>query len=208
MGSRSMSPDQVSVPILVLLLPGFGLGGFRPVLQKADVDRVSVTAAASPGSLIHRDIPDSPDTHTPDQDDIPDHHDTQDDIRRVVRKRKVTRPRPGSNGIAIILENFDKPTLWDLLVNKKKRVGAVVLVNGKPAVIRKRKVGTSDKDDVPPKDLKKVKNGKLRKKQRVVNKGKKLSASENQRTVENIYATKKPQLKRKRILRKRLNNVL
>ena len=165
------------------------------------MDRVSVTVAASPRSLIHRDT-----TAIPDQDDIPGHRGTQDEIRRVVRMRKVTRP--GRNGIAIILENFDKPTLWDLLVNKKKRVGAVVLVNGKPAVIRKRKVGTSDKDDVPPKDFKKVKNGKLRKKQRVVNKGKKLSASENRRTVENIYATKKPQLKRKRILRKRLNNVL
>merc|ERR1712154_172447 len=200
MGSRSMSPDKISAPILVLLLPGFGLGGFRPVLQKADVDRVFVTVAASPGSLIYPDIPHHRDTTT----DIPG--GTQDDIRRVVRRRKVTRP--GSNGIAIILENFDKPTLWDLLVNKKKRVGAVVLVNGKPAVIKKRRVGSSDEDDVPPKDFRKVKNGKIRKKQRVriVNKGK--SVKEKPKTVEYINATKKPQLKRKRILRKRLNNVL
>merc|ERR1712032_928913 len=127
MGSRSMSLEQVSISaILILLLPALGLCGYRPVLPKEDVDRVSVTLPASP-RVILRDTP-------------RDNHD-KDDGRRVVRRRRV-------NDIAIILENFDKPTLRSLLINKEKRVGDVILVNGKPAIIRKRRVGPSDEDDI------------------------------------------------------------
>ena len=44
------------------------------------------------------------------------------------------------NDNVIIVENFDKPTLSDLLERKAKKVGEVVLVNGKPAIIKKRKL--------------------------------------------------------------------
>merc|ERR1719367_1061931 len=132
-----MSLEQVSLPsILILLLPGLGLGGYRPVLPKEDVDRVSVTLPASP-RVILRDTP----------RDIQDKK--QDDVRRVVRRRRI-------NDIAIILENFDKPTLRSLLINKERRVGDVILVNGKPAIIRKRRVGASDEGDIVPDDLIKV----------------------------------------------------
>ena len=39
------------------------------------------------------------------------------------------------------LENFDKRTIKELLEKKEKKVGDVVLVDGKPAVIRKRILG-------------------------------------------------------------------
>ena len=43
----------------------------------------------------------------------------------------------------IIVENFDKLTLSELLERKEKKVGEVVLVNGKPAIIKKRKLGNA-----------------------------------------------------------------
>ena len=57
--------------------------------------------------------------------------------RRLVRRRKVTRGGDSDN--VIILQNYDKSALWTLLGNKEMKVGEVVLVNGKPAVIKKRK---------------------------------------------------------------------
>ena len=57
--------------------------------------------------------------------------------RRMVRRRKVTRGGDSDN--VIILQNYDKSALWTLLGNKEMKVGEVVLVNGKPAVIKKRK---------------------------------------------------------------------
>merc|ERR1712032_1030478 len=190
MGSRSMSLEQASIPaILILLLPGLGLCGYRPVLPKEDVDRVSVTLPASP-RVILRDTPRD-----------------KDDGRRVVRRRRV-------NDIAIILENFDKPTLRSLLINKEKRVGDVILVNGKPAIIRKRRVGPSDEDDIASDHLLKVKKtdvfgGKPQRKKlrvRIVNKG--TSLREKVIKAKKNRATKKPQLKRRKMLRKRLNFVL
>ena len=57
--------------------------------------------------------------------------------RRLVRRRKVSRG--GNSDNVIIVQNYDKSALWTLLGNKEMRVGEVVLVNGKPAVIKKRK---------------------------------------------------------------------
>ena len=57
--------------------------------------------------------------------------------RRMVRRRKVTRGGDSDN--VIIVQNYDKSALWTLLGNKEMKVGEVVLVNGKPAVIKKRK---------------------------------------------------------------------
>ena len=162
-------------------------------ISPSDVDRVSVTLPAST-RVILRDTP-------------RDNHDKkQDDGRRVVRRRRI-------NDIAIILENFDKPTLRSLLINKERRVGDVILVNGKPAIIRKRRVGTSDEDDIASDYLLKGKKtnvfagGKPQRKLRVriVNKGESLRGKV--RKVEKSRATKKPQLKRRKLLRKRLNSV-
>ena len=158
----------------------------------SDVDRVSVTLPASP-RVILRDTP---------------RDKKQDDGRRVVRRRRI-------NDIAIILENFDKPTLRSLLINKERRVGDVILVNGKPAIIRKRRVGASDEDDIASDHLLKVKKtnvfgGKPQRKLRVriVNKNKGTSLREKVIKAEKSRATKKPQLKRRKMLRKRLNFVL
>ena len=41
--------------------------------------------------------------------------------------------------VALTLENFDKETIKEVLENKEKKVGEVVLVEGRPAVIKKRK---------------------------------------------------------------------
>merc|ERR1719312_559612 len=41
--------------------------------------------------------------------------------------------------VALTLENFDKETIKEVLENKEKKVGDVVLVEGRPAVIKKRK---------------------------------------------------------------------
>ena len=158
----------------------------------SDVDRVSVTLPASP-RVILRDTRDK----------------KQDDGRRVVRRRRI-------NDIAIILENFDKPTLRSLLINKERRVGDVILVNGKPAIIRKRRVGASDEDDIASDHLLKVKKtdvfgGKPQRKKlrvRIVNKNKGTSLREKVIKAEKSRATKKPQLKRRKMLRKRLNFVL
>ena len=57
--------------------------------------------------------------------------------RRLVRRRKVSRGGDSDN--VIIVQNYDKSALWTLLGNKEMKVGEVVLVNGKPAVIKKRK---------------------------------------------------------------------
>merc|ERR1712183_538859 len=54
--------------------------------------------------------------------------------RRMVRRRKVSRGGDSDN--VIIVQNYDKSALWTLLGNKEMRVGEVVLVNGKPAVIK------------------------------------------------------------------------
>ena len=154
------------------------------------MDRVSVTLAASP-RLILRDTP-------------RDNRDKkQDDGRRVVRRRRI-------NDIAVILENFDKPTLRSLLINKERRVGEVILVNGKPAIIRKRRVGSSEEDDIVSDDLKKtsVVGGKPQRKLRVRLVNKEASLRGKVRKAEKSIATKKPQLKRRKILRKRLNSVL
>ena len=158
------------------------------------MDRVSVTLAASP-RLILRDTP-------------RDNRDKkQDDGRRVVRRRRI-------NDIAVILENFDKPTLRSLLINKERRVGEVILVNGKPAIIRKRRVGPSEEDDIVSDDLVKVKKtsvggvGKPQRKLRVRLVNKEASLRGKVRKAEKSIATKKPQLKRRKILRKRLNSVL
>ena len=45
----------------------------------------------------------------------------------------------GDSDNVIIVQNYDKSALWTLLGNKEMKVGEVVLVNGKPAVIKKRK---------------------------------------------------------------------
>ena len=157
------------------------------------MDRVSVTLAASP-RVILRDTP-------------RDNRDKkQDDGRRMVRRRRI-------NDIAVILENFDKPTLRSLLINKERRVGEVILVNGKPAIIRKRRVGSSEEDDIVSDDLVKVKKtsvggGKPQRKLRVRLVNKEASLRGKVRKAEKSIATKKPQLKRRKILRKRLNSVL
>ena len=57
--------------------------------------------------------------------------------RRLVRRRKVSRGGDSDN--VVIVQNYDKSALWTLLGNKEMKVGEVVLVNGKPAVIKKRK---------------------------------------------------------------------
>ena len=49
--------------------------------------------------------------------------------------------RKGSESLISILENFDKETLKELLENKEKKVGQVVLVEGRPAVIKRRIAG-------------------------------------------------------------------
>ena len=160
----------------------------------SDVDRASVTLPASPRVIL--------------RDTLRDNRDKmRDDGRRVVRRRRI-------NDIAVILENFDKPTLRSLLINKERRVGQVILVNGKPAIIRKRKVGPKDEDDIASDDLVKEKKassvgGKPQKKLRVrfVNKEARLRLGKV-RKAEKSIATKKPQLKRRKILRKRLNSVL
>ena len=159
------------------------------------MDRVSATLPASP-RVILRDTP---------RETLRDNRDKkQDDGRRIVRRRRI-------NDIAVILENFDKPTLRSLLINKERRVGEVILVNGKPAIIRKRRVGPSEEDDIVPDDLIKVREtnvGRPHRKLRVRIVNKEASLRGKVRKAEKSIATKKPQLKRRKILRKRLNSVL
>jgi len=44
----------------------------------------------------------------------------------------------GNDLLSLVLENFDKVTIKELLDNKEKKVGDVVLVEGRPAVIKRR----------------------------------------------------------------------
>ena len=43
-----------------------------------------------------------------------------------------------ANNNFVVLENYEKDILNEMLARKAKKVGEVVLVNGKPAIIRKR----------------------------------------------------------------------
>merc|ERR1712106_676956 len=47
----------------------------------------------------------------------------------------------GNDLLSLVLENFDKMKIKELLENKEKKVGEVVLVEGRPAVIKKRIAG-------------------------------------------------------------------
>ena len=53
---------------------------------------------------------------------------------RAVKKVRKTRISDNS----VVLENYDTKTLNTMLERKAKQVGDVVLVNGKPAIIKKR----------------------------------------------------------------------
>ena len=55
---------------------------------------------------------------------------------KIIRRRKVTH----DNDNVIIVKNFDKDAINQLLEDKEMKVGEVVLVNGKPAIIKKRKM--------------------------------------------------------------------
>merc|ERR1719411_2004525 len=48
------------------------------------------------------------------------------------------RQRALANKNFVVLENYDKDILNKMLARKAKKVGDVVLVNGKPAIIKKR----------------------------------------------------------------------
>ena len=61
----------------------------------------------------------------------------------------------------LTLENFDKKTIKELLEKKEKKVGDVVLVDGKPAVIRKRILGWARDGEMNTKKKIKVQNPKL-----------------------------------------------
>ena len=56
--------------------------------------------------------------------------------------QKIRMARPRQRGLAnknfVVLENYDKDILNKMLARKAKKVGDVVLVNGKPAIIKKR----------------------------------------------------------------------
>ena len=56
--------------------------------------------------------------------------------------RKIRKVRPRERALAnnnfVVLENFEKDILNKMLARKGKKVGDVVLVNGKPAIIKKR----------------------------------------------------------------------
>ena len=78
------------------------------------------------------------------------------------------------NDNVIIVENFDKPTLSDLLERKAKKVGEVVLVDGKPAIIKKRKLdkilqGSETKSMyiLPTKNLQKIRIRRIEQKKKV-----------------------------------------
>ena len=92
--------------------------------------------------------------------------------RRVVRRRKVNDDKSRVNDNVIIVENFDKSTLSDLLDRKEKKVGEVVLVNGKPAIIKKRKVDKilevlEPKSILPSKNLQKIRVRRIGQKKKV-----------------------------------------
>ena len=56
--------------------------------------------------------------------------------------KKIRRARPRERAVAnnnfVVLENFEADILNKMLARKAKKVGDVVLVNGKPAIIKKR----------------------------------------------------------------------
>ena len=57
----------------------------------------------------------------------------------ALQRTRKARPRQGALGNNfVVLENFDKDILNKMLARKAKKVGDVVLVNGKPAIIKKR----------------------------------------------------------------------
>ena len=65
--------------------------------------------------------------------------DKSDRVRtKIIRRRKVSH----DNDNVIIVKNFDKDAINQLLEDKEMKVGEVVLVNGKPAIIKKRKMIT------------------------------------------------------------------
>ena len=66
-------------------------------------------------------------------------------LKRVRKNRKDDKTE--------VLENYDKDTLRTMLERRAKQVGDVVLVNGKPAIIKKR-----------PVRIPKVKNQNIKKK--------------------------------------------
>jgi len=77
---------------------------------------------------------------------------------RVIRRRKVNH----ENENVTVLDNYDKMTIKILLLNKTMKVGEVVLVNGKPALIKRRRKSSindlpslSVKDKVKPSTKKK-----------------------------------------------------
>ena len=123
--------------------------------------------------------------------------------RRLVRRRKVTRGGDSDN--VIILQNYDKSALWTLLGNKEMKVGEVVLVNGKPAVIKKRKsdskkhlfnkMMTNERSHL--KNLQKI---------RVKNiKGENIENSEKEKNVRKVkIRTTQPRALKKKVSRRRL----
>merc|ERR1711862_254859 len=117
MGSLNMSLNQIATYTLLLLFPGFGL---HP-------EGVSGHSSGVTVSKLGNNPPRS--SHLSG--------------RRVVRRRKVNHDKTRDNDNVIIVENFDKLTLSELLERKEKKVGEVVLVNGKPAIIKKRKLGNA-----------------------------------------------------------------
>ena len=50
--------------------------------------------------------------------------------------KRVRKTRINDN--SVVLENYDKETLRTMLERRAKQVGDVVLVNGKPAIIKRR----------------------------------------------------------------------
>ena len=56
--------------------------------------------------------------------------------RRIVRNKLFNETKKH-------LENFEKEDLRKILKNKGKRVGEVVLVDGRPALIKKRGIGNN-----------------------------------------------------------------
>ena len=58
----------------------------------------------------------------------------------ALQKIRKARTRQGAlaNRNFVVLENYEKDILNKMLARKAKKVGDVVLVNGKPAIIKKR----------------------------------------------------------------------
>ena len=56
----------------------------------------------------------------------------------ALKKTRKARSRLRANNNFVVLENYEKDILNRMLARKAKKVGDVVLVNGKPAIIKKR----------------------------------------------------------------------